>query len=827
VTDRAFLAGGGETGALMRRLDWTASPLGDPASWPQSLRSVVGLLLGSKFPMFVAWGPGLGFLYNDAYAAILGAKHPHALGMRFHDIWAEIWSDISPLIDAAMAGEATYREDLPLVMNRKGFDEQTWFTFSYSPVHDESGKVAGMFCAVAETTARVLAERRQAFLVRLGDALRDLESPQALTTLVAELLGGELGADRAGYGAIDASGEVVLVERDWTGGGVASLAGEARLLDAFGPAVIDELRAGRTLVVEDCRTDPRTSDPAYLPTWESIDTRALIVAPLIRSGRPAAVLYAHSRGPRPWTRSEAELVEEAARRTWDAIERAWAGAELRESEERFRFLDRLGEATAHASAPREIMATTARLLGSHMGVTRCAYADVDADNDRFTIRDDWTDGAPSSAGEYSLDLFGSRAAADMRSGRTLVVRDVDTELPTEDGGGMFNAIGIGAIVCCPLVKEGRLVAMMAVHQSSPRDWTKAEIVLVETVVERAWAHIERVRAEAALRESEERLRLVVEGARDYAILTTDPEGRIDAWMPGAEAVFGWSPEEAIGKPTTMTFTPEDRARGEPERELQTARREGASPDVRWHLRKDGARVFIEGRVTALRRADGTVRGFLKIGQDVTERRAAEERQALLAREVDHRAKNALAVVQTMLRLTRADDVVGFARSVEGRVAALGRAQTLLAEERWDGAVLHTMLRGELAPFLADERADLDGPPVMLPPGTAQPLAMAVHELATNAAKHGALSTPGGRLRVSWRLDGGERGPLRLRWVERGGPPVDGPPARRGFGSRVLDGTLRRQLGGAVTLTWEPAGLVCEMEVPLRRDAASAEETGLD
>jgi signal transduction histidine kinase len=157
---RHVLAGGGEMGGLMRGHDWSTSPLGDPAAWPQSLRSVVGLLLGSEFPMFVAWGPKLGFLYNDAYAQILGAKHPRALGIPFFDIWSEIWDDISPLIDAAMAGEATYRENLPLLMNRKGYDEQTWFTFSYSPVRDESGAVAGMFCAVKETTGQVLAERR-------------------------------------------------------------------------------------------------------------------------------------------------------------------------------------------------------------------------------------------------------------------------------------------------------------------------------------------------------------------------------------------------------------------------------------------------------------------------------------------------------------------------------------------------------------------------------------------------------------------------------------------------------------------------------------------
>jgi signal transduction histidine kinase/CheY-like chemotaxis protein len=154
-----FLAGGGETGALMRTQDWSVSPLGSPESWPAPLRTVVALLLHSRFPMFVAWGTDLGFLYNDSYAEILGAKHPRAMGRRFYDIWSEIWSDISPLIDAAMAGHATYREDLPLVMNRKGYDEQTWFTFSYSPVRDEAGHVAGMFCAVSETTRRVLAER--------------------------------------------------------------------------------------------------------------------------------------------------------------------------------------------------------------------------------------------------------------------------------------------------------------------------------------------------------------------------------------------------------------------------------------------------------------------------------------------------------------------------------------------------------------------------------------------------------------------------------------------------------------------------------------------
>ena len=190
-----FVTGGGAVGALMRTHDWSTSPLGRPETWPQPLRTTVALLLESRFPMFVAWGPELGFLYNDSYAEILGAKHPHALGRRFHDIWSEIWPDISPLIDAAMAGHATYREDLPLLMNRRGYDEQTWFTFSYSPVRDETGEVAGMFCAVSETTQRVLAERAlresEAALRELNETLeRRVTDALAERKLLADIVEG-------------------------------------------------------------------------------------------------------------------------------------------------------------------------------------------------------------------------------------------------------------------------------------------------------------------------------------------------------------------------------------------------------------------------------------------------------------------------------------------------------------------------------------------------------------------------------------------------------------------------------------------------------------
>jgi PAS domain S-box-containing protein len=159
--DLPFLSGDTSTARLMRGKDWSGPGLGPPQQWPQSLRSVVGLMLGSAFPMFVAWGPSLHTLYNDAYGEIMGAKHPAGMGQPFLDIWHEIREDLVPLVARAVGGEAFFMENLPLHMRRRGFDEDTWFTFSYSPVRDEAGAVAGFFCACTETTGMVLAERHQ------------------------------------------------------------------------------------------------------------------------------------------------------------------------------------------------------------------------------------------------------------------------------------------------------------------------------------------------------------------------------------------------------------------------------------------------------------------------------------------------------------------------------------------------------------------------------------------------------------------------------------------------------------------------------------------
>ena len=218
-------------------------------------------------------------------------------------------------------------------------------------------------------------------------------------------------------------------------------------------------------------------------------------------------------------------------------------------------------------------------------------------------------------------------------------------------------------------------------------------------------------------------------------------------------------------------------------------------------------------------------GWVATYADVSEQRAAEERQVLLMRELDHRAKNTLAVVQAALRLTPKDDAESYAKAVGGRVSALARAHTLLAKGQWSGADLRDLVWGELAPFLGSAgdkvrqpRAALDGPDVTLVPGAAQAISMALHELATNATKHGALSMPEGTVSVIWEVDGARA--LRLLWAEAGGPPVTAPPTRRGFGSRLLETTLKDQLGGTLSREWRSGGLVCTIELPPARALAA-------
>lgn len=200
-----------------------------------------------------------------------------------------------------------------------------------------------------------------------------------------------------------------------------------------------------------------------------------------------------------------------------------------------------------------------------------------------------------------------------------------------------------------------------------------------------------------------------------------------------------------------------------------------------------------------------------VTSDITERKRAEERQILLAEEVDHRARNVVAVVQSIMRLTRADSIDDYIGALDGRIGALSNAHRLLAGSRWEGADLTRLVEEEFAPYRAsgNERVKSRGPNVLLPPTTAQTIALALHELATNAAKYGALSVDPGYVELTWQT---EPGKLELVWTESGGPQI-GPPDRRGYGSRAIVAGIERQLGGLVNFDWQASGLRCTLCVP--------------
>jgi two-component sensor histidine kinase len=222
-------------------------------------------------------------------------------------------------------------------------------------------------------------------------------------------------------------------------------------------------------------------------------------------------------------------------------------------------------------------------------------------------------------------------------------------------------------------------------------------------------------------------------------------------------------------------------------------------------------VVVESRLVRVQYSGETY--TLETNRDITERKAHEGHVHLLTCEAEHRAKNLLANVKDMVQLSQADTPDGLKEAIAGRIEALANVHSLFAQSRWTGAELGSLVKQELSPYSRDGemRTRIDGPSVMLNSDVAQSMAVALHELATNAAKYGALSEEKGQVRVEWSRTAD--GPLVLRWTEAGGPPVQ-LPTRKGFGTHVMEGMIRDGLKGRVQLDWRVEGLVCEMVLPM-------------
>jgi len=229
-------------------------------------------------------------------------------------------------------------------------------------------------------------------------------------------------------------------------------------------------------------------------------------------------------------------------------------------------------------------------------------------------------------------------------------------------------------------------------------------------------------------------------------------------------------------------------------------------------RRDEQICWCVSSAAATKNAVGEVVRVSGVMTNITERKQAEERQSLLASEVDHRARNALAIVQSIIRLTKSDTIQGYSKSIEGRIKALSLAHSLLSQSRWTGADLRRLVHEELAPYkLAPGKIRIEGPGIHLGPAAAQTLALTLHEMATNAAKYGALSSASGSLEVEWAA---EKGDLVLKWIEKGVSKPRKPPSG-GLGTRIVKQSIEAQLGGRVRTEWREEGIRCVLRVPLQ------------
>ena len=309
----------------------------------------------------------------------------------------------------------------------------------------------------------------------------------------------------------------------------------------------------------------------------------------------------------------------------------------------------------------------------------------------------------------------------------------------------------------------------------------------------------------------QRIASIVESSVD-AIISKDLNGVITSWNNGAERIFGYTAEEAVGKPITILIPPD---RLHEEHSILERIRRGArvEPYETVRTRKDGSPVDISLTVSPVKNAEGKIIGASKIARDITERKNAEAQITVLAREAEHRVKNVLASVQAAVHLSHSDTPEGLKHTIEGRIQALANVHRLFVESRWAGAELHSVVEEELSAYCGngEGRARIDGPKLLMRPDIAQAVAVALHELATNAAKYGALSVAEGHVQVEWSR--ASDGRLVLRWTETGGPPGK-PPTRQGFGTRVMDSMIRGQLKGEMRFDWREEGLTCEIILPV-------------
>ena len=446
---------------------------------------------------------------------------------------------------------------------------------------------------------------------------------------------------------------------------------------------------------------------------------------------------------------------------------------------------------------------------------------LDAEREVLTIE------AQQGFDQEFLEVFREVSAADgsacgraLRDVERIVIEDVETDPDFADFRWVARSSGFRSVQSTPLIgREGNPLGMISTHWRSVHRPTDADLLALDLSARQICDFVERCRADERLRQ----LAAIVESSDD-AIVSKDLSGTITSWNAGAGQLFGYSAEEAIGNPITMII-PSDRQHEEPHILDRIGRGEGIDHYETIRRRKDGTLVDVSLTVSPVKDGQGSIIGASKIARDISERRRAENQRDLLIAELSHRVKNTLATVLSIARqsfrnVTSFDEARA---SFEKRLQALAHTHSRLADSHWSGVALHDVFDDELSPYRNGSGTNVLvlGPAISVKPRHALSLGMAIHELATNAAKYGALSAEGGVVAVEWSADS-KHGQLQIRWAETGGPPVKVPDTR-GFGRLLLERALAADLGGDVQMDFAATGLRCAIRLPLATcivDAAS-------
>jgi len=739
-----------EMGERIRTHDWSATPLGPRAAWSPGLTFAVEMIVASAFPTALRWGPDLVLIYNDAYAPMLGERHPGALGKTFAEAPPSSAADAEAPERAVLAGQSagSIIEDLLLPTTQPGGAvTEDYFTIRFSPLPDAAAPsgIGGVLIALSETTRRVRAE--QALRASEERYQLALEAASGVGTWDWDILADKVYAD-ARYARFH------NVDPDRAAAG-APLADYTRALHP------DDFQR----LMDSGRTHLST-------TRDFLEEYRLIQADgSVRWVQTRGRVYRDAKG---WAvRHRGVMVDITERKRIEAALEA-TEADLRIAVDaaglgRWDHYPASGERYWDPRC-REIFGLPEDQDTATETVARLVHPD-DYPRLREAIRIA-TDPADDGVGDHMFNQ------------EYRIFRDGDGALRWIEAFGRA------------FFRDGQCVRFVGVVS----DVTERKEAAARMVLHEATLALAVDAANVGTWDFNPLDRQLIASERGYAMFGVRPGA-----PAGVDDFYAqMHPEDRESVRAVLVAAMDPATRGAIEVEFRTIGRDDGVE--RW-LAARGRGVFDE--------ADACVR-VVGATVDITERKRAELHLRLLVNELNHRVKNSLATIQAIAGQTfhAARSLPQAQEAFSARIVALAEAHDLLTRENWEGADLSDVLNRLQALHGAPGRFTLNGPHVRLAPRMALSLSMALHELATNAVKYGALSLPVGQVRIDWSVAPGTAAPrLTLTWTETGGPPVS-PPSRRGFGSRLIERGLAAELSGEARIDFLPQGVVCRIEAGL-------------